>query len=511
MIHVSEMLDLPVVDSAHRRVGRLDDVVVDSGQASVERLVVRQGRERTSVAWSAVDSLSPDQGRVVLNEGAALLPADSAIAEGEALSLRRDVLDRQIIDIHGRKVVRVNDIVLESEGGRLFLRRVEVGLAGAVRRLFAGIVAPASRPRPRRRALAEGHPVGLRRPRRPALGHDPPQGAPAAHPHAPRRPRRHHRGPRPRRAPDDRLRTSTPRRPRRRSPRPSPSVQAAVVEQINPEQAADLLEEMPPDEAADILGDLSAGAVGGGARGDGGGRRRGRPRAARVPRGLGGRPHDHRVLPRERERGRPGDVLEALQRFDEQLAEDLDEVPVVTEDERLVGIAPLVRLLRDRPGRPPVDGRLPRRVARRWRRRRRSGRSWTCSRSTACAASRWWTSTAGSSASSASRTCCAAWRGRHEPLGLRRRVARALAPAGVAVRDPRPGRHHQQRRQRRRRHLHLLASPAPATATRSSGCSCRSRSRSSSCRRCARAWAPSPARASPTSSASTSACARRSS
>ena len=41
MIHVSEVLDLPVVDSAQQRVGRIDDLIVDSGEAAVQRLVVR--------------------------------------------------------------------------------------------------------------------------------------------------------------------------------------------------------------------------------------------------------------------------------------------------------------------------------------------------------------------------------------------------------------------------------------------------------------------------------------
>jgi Mg/Co/Ni transporter MgtE len=39
-------------------------------------------------------------------------------------------------------------------------------------------------------------------------------------------------------------------------------------------------------------------------------------------------------------------VLEALRGFDEDLEHDLDEVPVVTEEGKLVGVAPLVRLLR---------------------------------------------------------------------------------------------------------------------------------------------------------------------
>jgi CBS domain-containing protein len=60
--------------------------------------------------------------------------------------LERDLLDQQIIDVHGRKVVRVNDVNLHplpSNGGiDLKISEVEVGLRGAVRRLLKGI-APA--------------------------------------------------------------------------------------------------------------------------------------------------------------------------------------------------------------------------------------------------------------------------------------------------------------------------------------------------------------------------------
>src|SRR5947209_19271637 len=60
--------------------------------------------------------------------------------------LYRDLLDQQIIDINGRKVVRVNDVELRPEpvNGTLKLRisQVDVGLRGAVRRLLKGL-APA--------------------------------------------------------------------------------------------------------------------------------------------------------------------------------------------------------------------------------------------------------------------------------------------------------------------------------------------------------------------------------
>jgi len=60
------------------------------------------------------------------------------------LLLKRDLLDQQIIDIHGRKVVRVNDVELESTpvNSHLLINvvAVDVGARGAVRRLSKGLV-----------------------------------------------------------------------------------------------------------------------------------------------------------------------------------------------------------------------------------------------------------------------------------------------------------------------------------------------------------------------------------
>ncbi|MEK6398461.1 MAG: CBS domain-containing protein, partial [Terriglobus sp.] len=55
----------------------------------------------------------------------------------------RDLLDQQIIDVHGHKVVRVNDVDLvwetQAEDHRLRIAEVEVGMRGAVRRLLKGL------------------------------------------------------------------------------------------------------------------------------------------------------------------------------------------------------------------------------------------------------------------------------------------------------------------------------------------------------------------------------------
>ena len=59
------------------------------------------------------------------------------------LLLERDLLDQQIIDVSGRKVVRVNDVDLRPEpvngAVKLKLGRVDIGLRGAIRRLLKGL------------------------------------------------------------------------------------------------------------------------------------------------------------------------------------------------------------------------------------------------------------------------------------------------------------------------------------------------------------------------------------
>jgi magnesium transporter len=72
-------------------------------------------------------------------------PLDMPDAEAYLL-LERDLLDQQIIDVHGHKVVRVNDVDLIWEActtgeDTLSLRiaEVEVGLRGALRRLLKGL------------------------------------------------------------------------------------------------------------------------------------------------------------------------------------------------------------------------------------------------------------------------------------------------------------------------------------------------------------------------------------
>ena len=136
---LTAILGTPVTSVRGRMRGRLRDVAVGTGEDAgrVAGLVVktRKGLEivpAKDVRWTS-------SGALELRPEATLNPLQGY---ENYILLRQDLLDRQIIDVHGRKVVRVNDVNLrwqpDGDGEQLRVLEVEVGLRGAVRRLFSG-------------------------------------------------------------------------------------------------------------------------------------------------------------------------------------------------------------------------------------------------------------------------------------------------------------------------------------------------------------------------------------
>jgi sporulation protein YlmC with PRC-barrel domain len=121
--------------------GRLKDVAVatcpDAGKVAGLVLKTRTGL----CIVPSEDVMETPAGTLELRSSGAMVPLKD---DGNYLYLQQDLMDRQIIDIHGRKVVRVNDVDLEwlGRGAAHLLRvaEVEVGLRGAFRRVFKGLL-----------------------------------------------------------------------------------------------------------------------------------------------------------------------------------------------------------------------------------------------------------------------------------------------------------------------------------------------------------------------------------
>jgi sporulation protein YlmC with PRC-barrel domain len=258
IIYFTELLGLPVYDLKGRRLGRVKDAALVPliDPARVDRFLVGSGVTWLSVRYDQVSRISLDG--IHLNDEK-LFPYHS---DEYMLRIGRDLLDQQIIDCDGRKVVRVNDVTLEilHRDGSDFIKidEVDVGIRSIFRRLFQGVLPPRFirklqspisphsirwdfcdiiEPDPQRRLrlnisndrLEAMHPADLAdiveelgSAEREAIFESIDSEAAA-----------------------DAL-----------SEIDDPRMQARILESLEPEVAADIVEEMSPDEAADALSEL---------------------------------------------------------------------------------------------------------------------------------------------------------------------------------------------------------------------------------------------------------------
>jgi magnesium transporter len=117
--------DLPIGKVADFLVRKPDDVFPE-----VDGFVIKT---QQGMRFAPIDTVTDvdRNGTVALT----IAPKDPAPAQGEDLYLIADLLDKQIVDVDGRKVVRINDIEVANTGGRLRVVAADVGVAGLLRRL----------------------------------------------------------------------------------------------------------------------------------------------------------------------------------------------------------------------------------------------------------------------------------------------------------------------------------------------------------------------------------------
>src|SRR5215467_2041310 len=144
-LYATELFGVKTYDSQGNYVGRVREFFIEPAEAPnrISHFLLSRGRFQPLIAkHNQIASVSDD--KVQLNVGEKALeiyePNESWLA------VRKDLLDQQIIDTLGRKVVRVNDLDLAEQraNGNVELRvtKADVGLSGAVRRLLQGVVPP---------------------------------------------------------------------------------------------------------------------------------------------------------------------------------------------------------------------------------------------------------------------------------------------------------------------------------------------------------------------------------
>jgi magnesium transporter len=258
IVALSELLGATVRDADGVARGRVREVAVtpQDHATRVAYFIVRTPSGERMLRSSAVRSC----GATVRTTSDAGSWEPYAPSDG-VLLLKRDLLDRQIIDVHGRKVVRVNDVEIDATPidthVTLDVLAVDVGARGAIRRLAKGVV-PAFTLRallekipprvipwqyvdlietdPARRVKLKIAYEGLSK-LHPADIADIVEDLPPAEQKAVFE------------ALDEGVAAEA-------LEEIDPQVQVSIVESLPSERAADIVEEMDPDAAADLLGDL---------------------------------------------------------------------------------------------------------------------------------------------------------------------------------------------------------------------------------------------------------------
>src|SRR5207253_24575 len=248
MLYLSQVLGRPIIDLEGERVATLKDVIVrlcEEDHPPVAGFVARYRRRDFFLPRWRISHFGETGVRLnsdILN----LRPF--VRRDGEVL-LARDVLDKQLIDVDGKRVVRVNDVQIIEAAGDWRVTGADVSLQGLWRRLAPAGFAGTRRPvevidwadvgylatdaatvqlKSSSDKLARLHPVEIARLAE-ALSY--------------------HHGTEIVEALDDETAAETlEEMPAER--------QARILGDMDEERAADILEWMSPDEAADVLGDL---------------------------------------------------------------------------------------------------------------------------------------------------------------------------------------------------------------------------------------------------------------
>jgi flagellar motility protein MotE (MotC chaperone)/sporulation protein YlmC with PRC-barrel domain len=257
-VALSELLGASVRDPSGSIRGRVREIAISPQEhpTSIAYLIVKTAEGERVL--HAADLKSCGATVRTLNDAAAW---DRHVASDGVLLLKRDLLDQQIIDVHGHKVVRVNDVEIDAvpvdSHIALNVVSVDVGARGAIRRLAKGMVPSFTLrallekipPRvipwayvdlletdPARRVKLKIAYEGLSR-LHPADIADIVEDLPPAEREAV-------------------FETIDEEVAAEAMEEIDPDIQVSILESLDSNRAADIVEEMDPDAAADLLGDL---------------------------------------------------------------------------------------------------------------------------------------------------------------------------------------------------------------------------------------------------------------
>ncbi|MEP6786821.1 MAG: magnesium transporter MgtE, partial [Acidobacteriota bacterium] len=135
MLYVSQILNRPIFDARDEKIAVINDVLVKYGEEEhppVIGIVARYRRRNFFMPSRDFTDLGLHGAKMT----SAILDLTPFIRRDGEVLLGKDVLDNQLIDVDGKRVVRVNDVQLIEAGDIWRVSGADVSLQGFVRRLM---------------------------------------------------------------------------------------------------------------------------------------------------------------------------------------------------------------------------------------------------------------------------------------------------------------------------------------------------------------------------------------
>lgn len=129
MIYFSEIFNKKIYNEDSLYVGRLKDFIfLASENPYITKIVIEnKNKEKEIISYEYVKKINK---KIIIEKNY----LSSSLEENE-LFLVKNLLDKQIIDIKGNKVVRVNDVALTKIDNQLIIAGVDIGFIGLLRRI----------------------------------------------------------------------------------------------------------------------------------------------------------------------------------------------------------------------------------------------------------------------------------------------------------------------------------------------------------------------------------------
>lgn len=135
-MYLTELLSKKVFDKNNENFGKIKDIIISSNQKypKIEAIKIKANGESYFIPSSYIDQITTNE--VILNK--ALEDIRQYPKQDSSIKLSRDILDRQVVDMEGSKIRRVNDVEISYKKGNYYIIGVDIGVNGLFRRMGLG-------------------------------------------------------------------------------------------------------------------------------------------------------------------------------------------------------------------------------------------------------------------------------------------------------------------------------------------------------------------------------------